>query len=848
MLRSSLFTLAACWIFFLQFPAVVAAAQSSDSLSTVKSAARQTSVAEFLGYPLGQWHLRHDQINFYLNQLARESARVSIERTGQSHEARQQLTAVITSAENQARLEDILKQREKVKLGDKQQGPLVIWLAYSIHGDEASGAHAALSLSHLLASSNEKWITRLLDEAVILVTPSQNPDGFDRFSNWTNNYRGQVDVSDNNHREHRQNWPGGRSNHYFADLNRDWLFLRHPESQGRVALFHKWQPHYVGDFHEMGRDRSYFFQPGVPTRTHPLTPKENQALTAKLAKFHQRALDEIKQSYFSRQMFDDFYYGKGSTYPDINGSVGVLFEQASVRGQVQATDNGEMRFEDAISNQLATSISSLKGSLKLKDELLEYQSKFYRERGKKLQRGRQQGFIIGAPSNGNRIAELSKLLAQHHIDFYYLTKPVTQGKIDFAVQSSLFIPVNQPQKSLLLAMFDNRTEFDDPTFYDVSGWNLEHAFHLELIRNIKLDIDVLSKEQPDLTTFTPTEHTVALLIDWRQDNAAPMLEQLLQTGIHVKFAEKAFTIRVDGTDIDYPPGSLQVPLKQSAITPQEILSSVTEALTRYPLNIASVNTSAVRSGIDLGSPDFHPVKPIKTLLVTGQGTNASEAGELWYYLDTKLAAPVTLVDVNRLARLSLDEYSHVILPGGDYSTLDEKFARKLGQFASQGGIIVAQKGALSWLNKGHLLKTDLKEARFYKQLFDSTNLSFADREKLDARQSIGGATLELTLDPSHPLSFGVRGNSLPILKNKALGLTQTSTPFVVAAKYAEEPLLNGYLAREYQRSLSNGPAILLESRGKGAVVLLADNLMFRNIWLGSEKVYANALYFVPALD
>lgn len=848
MLRSCLYFLATYCFLSLPFPAMAAEPHDKSAILTAKSDTNLLSPSQFLDYPLGQWHLRHDQINFYLKQLARESNKVSIEKSGQSHEARQQLTAVISSAKNQARLDEILQQRQRVKSGDAQQGPLVIWLAYSIHGDEASGAHAALKLSHLLASSNEQWITRLLDEAVILITPSQNPDGLDRFSNWTNNYRGQVDVSDNNHKEHRQNWPSGRSNHYFADLNRDWLFLRHPESQGRVALFHKWQPHYVGDFHEMGRDQSYFFQPGVPSRTHPLTPRDNQALTEQLAKFHQQALDELKQSYFSRQMFDDFYYGKGSTYPDINGSIGVLFEQARVRGQVQETRNGEIRFEDAISNQLATSISSLKGSLTLKDELLEYQSEFYQGRDKTLKRGRQQGFLIGAPANGNRIAELSELLLQHHIEFYYLTKPITQGKVDFAVQSSLFIPVNQPQKSLLLAMFDNRTEFTDPTFYDVSSWNLEQAYHLQLIRNAKLDIDVLSKERPKASPFNVDEQAVALLINWQQDNAAPVLQQLLQTGIRAKFAAKPFSIKVDGIDVNFPAGSLQIPLKQTGNSASEITAKLTELQKRYTLDIASVNTSSSVSGIDLGSPDFHPMKPIKPLLVTGHGTNASEVGELWYYLDTKLAVPVTLVDVERLTRLTLSDYSHIILPGGSYSSLEEKFARKLGQFASLGGTIIAQKGALSWLNKGHLLKTDLKEARFYKQLFDSTNLSFADREKLEARQSIGGAILELTLDPTHPLSFGIRGNRLPILKNKALGLTETSTPFIVAAKYSEEPLLSGYLAEEYQRSFSMSPAILLEPRGKGAIVILADNLMFRNIWLGSEKIYANALYFVPALD
>ncbi|AQS35461.1 Zinc carboxypeptidase [Shewanella psychrophila] len=848
MLKIGLFLLILFCSLSLSYPVKAADPQRVISISNSSLDPVITSPESFLGYPLGQWHLRHDQVNYYLKQLASDSAKVSIEHTGQSHEARQQLTAVITSSKNQANLDDILKLRQTVKSGATQQGPLVIWLTYSIHGDEASGAHAALTLSYFLASSRDEWVENLLDEAVVLITPSQNPDGMDRFSTWTNNYRGQTDVSDSNHKEHKQNWPNGRTNHYFADLNRDLLFLRHPETRGRVALFHKWQPHYVGDFHEMGRDRSYFFQPGVPSRTNPATSKTNQALTEKLAHFHRAALDDLKQSYFSREAFDDFYYGKGSTYPDINGSVGILFEQASPRGQVQITQNGELRLSQAINNQIATSISSLKGSLALKDELIEYQSEFYQGRDKKLQRGRQTGFLLGAPANRERIEDLSQLLTQHKIKFYYLTETVHQGSQDFTADSSVFIPISQPQKSLVLALFDNSTEFEDPTFYDVSSWNLEHAYHLQMVRNSKLDIDVLSSQATTKPNFQMSGHAVAVLINWQQDLAAPMLQALLQDNITVKFAKKPFTIDLAGEAHAFPAGTLQVPLKQTNFSVDEINSKLVKLAEQYPLTLHSVTTSASISGIDLGSPSFKVIAPIKPLLITGRGTDASEVGELWYYLDRKLAVPVTLIDASQISRVKLNRYTHVIMADGTYSSLDKSFARKLGQFATDGGTVIAQKGALTWLNKNNLLKSDIKGKRFYKQLFDSRGLSYGDKEKLAARQSIGGAIVELTLDPSNPINFGIRGNRLPVLKNKAIGLTTSSSPFTIAAKYADEPLLSGYLAKEYQASFANNPAIVLEPLGKGAIVGFADDLMFRNIWIGSEKIYANALYFVPALN
>ncbi|QFU20582.1 peptidase M14 [Shewanella eurypsychrophilus] len=848
MLRVFLLLLTLVSSFCLTATSLAADPQTVIQISKSGSDPTLTSPESFLGYPLGQWHLRHDQLNFYLKQLANDSERVSLELSGQTHEARQQLTAVITSKKNQHNLDDIINQRQRVKTGDKQSGPLVIWLAYSIHGDEASGAHSAMALSYFLASSNEQWIKQLLDDTIVLITPSQNPDGMDRFSTWTNNYRGQTEVSDSKHKEHRQNWPNGRTNHYFADLNRDWLFLRHPESQGRVALFHKWQPHYVGDFHEMGRDQSYFFQPGVPTRTNPATSQTNQALTEKLAQFHRQALDQIQQGYFSREIFDDFYYGKGSTYPDINGSIGVLFEQASPRGQVQQTKNGELRLTDAINNQFATSISSLKGAFALKDELIEYQSEFYQGRDKQLKRGRQTGYLIGSSSNQARIEDITQLLRRHKIEFYYLTDTVQQGNIDFFAESSLFIPINQPQKSLLIAMFDNSTEFEDPTFYDVSSWNLESAYHLKMVRRSKLDIDVLRQDAPKKPEFNKNDQSVAVLINWQQDMAAPALQVLLDDNILVKYAEKPFSILINGETKNFPAGTLQVPLKQPKHSANKINTTLAELASKYTLQMHSATTSAAISGIDLGSPNFNVIKPVKPLLITGRGTDASEVGELWYYLDRKLSVPVTLIDVGYLSRIKLNQYTHVFMAGGTYSSLDEKFARKLGQFTTDGGTIIAQKGALTWLNKNNVLKSDIKGKRFYKQLFDTTGLSYKDKEKLSARQSIGGAIVELSLDPSNPINFGIEGNRLAILKNMAIGLTTSSAPFTVAAKYADEPLISGYLAKEYQRSFSNNPAIVLETRGKGAIVALADNLMFRNIWLGSEKIYANALYLVPALN
>ncbi|QSX29981.1 peptidase M14 [Shewanella cyperi] len=795
----------------------------------------------YLGYPLGSWHLRHDQINGFLQQLAAGSDRVSLESTGFSHEHREQLTAVITSPTNQARLAQILANRSRVKQGTAEQDLLVIWLAYSIHGDEASGAHAALALAQQLAQSREQWVQELLTQAVVLITPTQNPDGFDRFSTWANGNAGLNPVSDEEHREHMQAWPGGRYNHFLADLNRDWLFLRQPETRGRIALFHKWQPHLVCDFHEMGHNQSYFFQPGVPERTHPLTSKRNQELTDKLANFHRRALDGRKQPYFNRQSFDDFFYGKGSTYPDINGAVGMLFEQASARGQIQDSDFGPVSLQQAIGNHLTTSIASLQGALALKSDLLDYQRAFYRG---KRNLGRS-GKLLSTRGDGAARDDLATLLGQHQVQYSYLRQDIREDKKIFRAMDSLFVPDEQPQSALLAALFDQRTEFADATFYDVSAWDLASAYNLAVENDFRPEWEQLSELPLLHTKFEPSDAAVALLLDWRQGNAAAALAKLQARGVRVRVASKPFTQRQSGRNREYGPGTLLILLQQPGFEAGEIQALTQQLAHQFGLPLEQSLSAQAMVGADLGSDDFYPLTPIKPLLVSGRGSEPTEVGELWQYLDTRIGIPTPLVDSDRLEKVTLENYSHLLLADGDYMHLDEDVGRKLANFVNAGGVIIAQKGALIWLKKRNLLRTDVREDRFFLQQFSTAELSWEDRESFKARQAIGGAILEWQLDPLHPLSWGLGSASLPVMKNQVLGLADSSDPFVEAAHYRDPPLRNGFLAPEYGRAFGGTTAMVAEPRGKGAVVALADNLMFRNVWLGAERVYANALFFLP---
>ena len=302
---------------------------------------------DIIFHEVGEWHVTHDRLVNYMRAIATAAPdRVKLETMGFTYEARPQVLLIITSKKNHDNLEAIRQQHVQLTDPSKSSSlnidnmPIVVWIGHSIHGNEPSGANAALLSAYYLAAAQGKQIDDLLDNVVILFDPSFNPDGMQRFSTWVNQHKSKNLVTDPNSREFGEVWPGGRFNHYWFDLNRDWLPAVHVESQNRLKWFHLWKPNILTDHHEQGSNATFFFQPGVPSRVNPLTPSQNQELTAKLGKFHAQYLDRIGSLYFTKENYDDFYYGKGSTYPDVNGAIGILFEQASSRGHAQQQQTG----------------------------------------------------------------------------------------------------------------------------------------------------------------------------------------------------------------------------------------------------------------------------------------------------------------------------------------------------------------------------------------------------------------------------------------------------------------------------------------------------------------------------
>lgn len=803
---------------------------------------------EVLGAEVGKQHIRHDQLVRYLSTLAEQSERILLTQMGTTYQHRNQILLTISSEKNLSQLESILTNRDKANY-QAGKDPVVVWLGYSVHGDEISGAHAALVMAYHLAASQNKDVSQMLDDVIIVIEPSINPDGMDRFANWVATYKGLTPNADPEHIEHHQHWPSGRTNHFWFDLNRDWLLLSQKESRNRLKYFHYYQPNVLGDFHEMGANGTYFFQPGIPTRTHPLTPKENVSLTQLLAKFHAKALDADERLYYSEESFDDFYYGKGSTYPDVNGSVGILFEQASSRGEQQETDNGLLTFEYGIKNHVITSLSTVEGAWRNSQQLKSYREDFYQQVDKLVKKDKFWGYIIHEPKDSYRLNMLLSKLSQHQIDAFPLSSDFRLNSKLYGKETTYFVPLKQPQYRLIKAIFSTQQDFPDNTFYDVSGWTIPHAMNIEFAQvdrawGLKLSKHKWQPSSPKAPKFDQDAYAYA--VEWHHYLAPKMLNQLLENDIKVKVATKAFGSEIAGKVKQFQPGTLLIPAEiQQHREWRKILQQVSE---QVAIPAIALNTGLTVTGIDLGSRSFSLIKPRKVMMLGGKFASQYEAGEVRYYIDNQLAMPLTIVEQARFSQLDISAYSHIILVDGQYAQLSQSISEKIKDWVKRGGTLIAQKRAVSFLIEQEMLQAKVASSAQLSSLFDTDNMRYQDKESLAGRKRIAGAIFEADLDLSHPLAYGFTRQFLPMFKNSTVIIDSPSKPFMAVAKYVQEPLLSGYTDQNLVNRIAHNTPLIAHNYGKGRIIASSENLVFRGYWHGTSKILANALFFDRAFS
>ncbi|OFI33575.1 peptidase M14 [Alteromonas lipolytica] len=805
-----------------------------------------------IGFKVGDWHIRHDLLVNYMRRLADASDRVSLEVTGYTHEQRPLLLLTITAPENRSKLPDW----QAAHIAQVQQGkkpgsdaPLFFYMGYSVHGNEPSGANASLLVAYYLAASQDERVTRLLKENVVLLDPSYNPDGLSRFAQWANMHKGQVLSSDPADREHTEGWPNGRTNHYWFDLNRDWLMMVHPESRARITRFQQWRPHILTDFHEMGTDSSYFFQPGVPSRKNPFTPEGNVRLTNALAEYYVKAFDQQKQLYFSQEGFDDFYYGKGSSYPDAQGSIGVLFEQASSRGHLQDSINGPLAFAKTIQNQFTMSVAVFDGAMANKAAILDYQQNFYKETEELASQDDHAAYLLHEPLDAWRLEQARWVLAQHNIAYQVATQDLEVNDTTYAAGQTLVVPLAQPQYRLVKALFSTQQKFVDNTFYDVSNFNLPLAFDLDFapmssreLRRAKL-ASATAVAKPTITAVQ--QNAYAYAFEWHHYKAPALLQRLSAANVQTRIATKAFTAKTASGDKAFAAGTIVIP--QGVPQPSQLTVLLNQAAQDSGVPLLSITSGFTQQGIDIGSRSMVPVTAPKVLLVGGEGVSQYEAGEVWHYLDTQVGMPVTLVEQQRLARIDLNNYTHILFVGGRYD-LSGKLADTISDWVRAGGTLVGQTSALRLFSQYKWLDVKLTSREDVAELFSEKSLTFGERAAHNAQQLVAGAVYQANIDISHPLYYGFDKSTLNLFKTSNMMASSSASPLVVPGRYSESPLVAGFSADVLAEEIAGSVATMAQPMGKGRVIGFIDDPQFRGFWYGTNKLMSNALFMANAIN
>ena len=786
-----------------------------------------------IGHEVGEWHVTHDKLVQYAYALAEASDRITIEDRGKTFEDRPLLLLTITSPKNHQNINAIQKAHtDATKTNNAPtERPIVVYQGFSIHGNEPSGANAGLVAAYYLAAAEGSKIDELLENTVILFDPSFNPDGLQRFAYWANTNRSQNLNPDPNDREYSEVWPGGRTNHYWFDMNRDWLPVQLPESRARIKTFHSWMPNILTDHHEMGTNSSFFFQPGIPSRTHPLTPKLNQELTKQIATYHAKALDKIGSLYYSEESFDDFYYCKGSTFPDINVGIGILFEQASSRGHIQESVNGLLTFPFTIKNQFTAALSTLEAAKNMRKDLLEYQSNFFKNARKEGKKEGNNAIVFGDEKDAAKTYHMAEILNRHHIKFHEIDNDFTEDGKRFKKGYSYIVPKNQNNTRLINAMFEKRTKFQDSLFYDISAWSFPLAFNLDYTETTTAKAGNLVTKLEHKTGGVVSKSNYAYLLEWHEYYSPKFLYALLDKGIRTKVSQKQFS--ANGKSYDY--GTLMIPVNNQDMNRDEIYNVLNTLSKESHVTIDAVSTG-LNNGIDLGSNNFRPLELPKIALLVGDGMTSYDAGEIWHLLDTRYNIPVTKLDTRNFSRANLSRYNAIIMVSS--SGLDDNNTKKLQTWIRDGGTLVAYRNALRYLNSKKLMKIEFKKSKLI-----AKNITREQRNDFRGAQVIGGAIFETKLDRSHPINFGYKNETLPIFRNTTIFVKPNKNSYDNPIKYTENPLLSGYISKQNLDSISSTVPLKIGRLGRGNIVGFTDNTNFRAFWYGTNRLLINAIFF-----
>lgn len=797
------------------------------------------SPSEFLGYEIGSRFTRHHKVIDYFKYVSNLLSNVKLEKYGETNEFRPLYVTYISSQENIDNLENIRKSnlsQAGILAENTDNKKAIVWLSYNVHGNEASSTEAAMLTLYELVTTKKAW----LENTIVIMDPCINPDGRDRYVNWFNQVKNTPYNVTQNAKEHHEPWPGGRPNHYLFDLNRDWAWLTQVESQQRIKLYNTWLPHIHVDFHEQGINSPYYFAPAAEPFHEDITNWQRSFQT-QIGKNHAKYFDKEGWLYFTKESFDLLYPSYGDTYPTFMGAIGMTYEQAGHgrAGLGINTDEGEvLTLKDRATHHMTTGLSTVEISSKNAEKLNTEFKKFFENKDFKY-----KSYVL-KNENNDKTQRLINLLKKHEIAYEFANSGKVKGfnyssqKEETASVSSndLVIHTNQPKGKMVKVLFEPQTKIVDSLTYDSTAWSLPFAHGFNAIAS-KNKVSSSKKEFNNSVSNTINKSAYAYISKWNSIDDATFLAQLLKANIKVRFSEKPFSI--EGKN--YERGSLIV-LRHDNESNTNFDTNVVAIANQQKRNITAVASGFVDSGKDFGSYYVKPIHKQKVALLSGDGTSSLSFGQIWHYFETQLKYPVTILDSDYFSKVDFSDFDVIILPDGYYSrVLNKETLGKLKKWVKSGGTLIALKNALSSFadQEGFALKA--KKTKKSETLETANLTPFEDLEREGANDIIIGAIFNSKVDTTHPLAFGYE-NRYFSLKSSSKSYQYLKDGGNVAYFTDEAKNVNGFAGKN---ALKNVPESLLfgeDQIGRGSVIYMVDNPLFRAFWENGKLFFANAVF------
>ncbi len=792
------------------------------------------SPSAFLGYELGTQFSRHHEVVDYFRHVAiSEQTRVKLVEYGQTNERRPLLLAIVSSAENLTNLEAIRKEHLMAPEGQGSSDKAIVWLSYNVHGNESVCTEAAMKTLYELLTVRAS----LLENTIVIIDPSLNPDGRDRYVNWYNQYKNTPFQVDLNSKEHHEGWLTGRSNHYMFDLNRDWAWLTQVESQQRIKVYNQWLPHVHVDFHEQGVDNPYYFAPAAEPY-HEVITDFQRTFQETVGKNHAKYFDANRWFYFTKEVFDLFYPSYGDTYPTYNGAIGMTYEQGGSgrAGLGVITKIGDtLTLKDRIAHHFTTSISTIEVASQNAQKLNDEFKKFYQNKDYKY-----KSYVLNGDKD--KIDALKDLLEKHQIIYGYGKNGTVKGYRYGTAQNgslavgeqSLVISTDQPKATLVKVLFEPNAKLSDSLTYDITAWSLPYAYGLDAVATTS---PVGCSEMMQDLPFTPPSGTsYAYLADWNSMKDARFLTALLKSGIQVRKANAPFVI----DDTSYDRGSLIITAADNQSV-KDFRTTLTELAKQYEKKIHGVATGFVDEGKDFGSGYVQMIKAPKVAILSGGPTSTLRFGEIWHFFEQQLHYPLTVIDSEYANKIDLSQYQVLILPGGRYSGyFDEDELKKIKEWVSNGGKIIAMGGAISGIaQKGGF---GIQSIEFEKDTAKTQPMPHKNLERESMKNAITGAIFKAKVDNTHPLAYGYDGTYFT-LKLGSSAYKYLKKGNAVFLQKDTEPV-SGFAGSNAKKKIQNSLVFGVDNYGSGKVVYMIDNPLFRGFWENGKLFFANALFMV----